>query len=474
MTTGTDWFSEGISLSNQMKYEEAIIAFDKAIEIDPNLIDAWFNKGNILCKLGKYEDAFKAYNKVKEINPKDNRPWYADPDILNYINLRWARDAYETEFRYQFEKSMKDFDQLNSLSSETKNQIRPRIITDNFKIISLEAWSNVANEFYYNSISITIVFGLILTLVSILNWFSSNRSILEWVSVFFIGIVVFFVIIYFVSIVEVWRPQGVWWLLLIIFCLMSLRMLDLKIIWLPQVVRDGLRASFIGGATTIGILLATFYLVLLSNKLCWDYKNKLNPEEEVANSLLWTLVFVEKPWSDFEIKKQILIGLEWIAKRFENELPRKFSSFDHLTDIWQLERGKKMATGIRNLKQCVLMPDESSQEKLKTKLSKLLVHAINRNWDQFDKMEPGIPTSLFSQFLYILRFFVAMAFPLLMIVILKKYPPIPISDQSMEYIIAASIGWVVLNILAWLDPHYQQKIEGLKEIAESLKGLKKP
>jgi len=43
--TAEDWFNKGIALYLQNKYDEAIQAFDKAVEIDPQLAEAWNNKG---------------------------------------------------------------------------------------------------------------------------------------------------------------------------------------------------------------------------------------------------------------------------------------------------------------------------------------------------------------------------------------------------------------------------------------------
>ena len=43
---------------------EAIVAYDKAIEIDPEFAEAWYNKGITLDKLGKHEEAVVCYNKI--------------------------------------------------------------------------------------------------------------------------------------------------------------------------------------------------------------------------------------------------------------------------------------------------------------------------------------------------------------------------------------------------------------------------
>ena len=48
---GTDdksWYSKGSALYNLGKYNEAIQAFDKAIELDPDYAKAWCSKGTAL------------------------------------------------------------------------------------------------------------------------------------------------------------------------------------------------------------------------------------------------------------------------------------------------------------------------------------------------------------------------------------------------------------------------------------------
>ena len=57
------------------KYEKAIECYDRALEINPNFVEAWNNKGNVLDELGRYEEAIECYDKALEINPNYAEAW---------------------------------------------------------------------------------------------------------------------------------------------------------------------------------------------------------------------------------------------------------------------------------------------------------------------------------------------------------------------------------------------------------------
>jgi tetratricopeptide (TPR) repeat protein len=70
------WNNRGIDLINEDKYNEAIQALDKAIEINPRYPDAWHNRGNALYYQGEYGAAINAYDRAIEINPQYAEAWY--------------------------------------------------------------------------------------------------------------------------------------------------------------------------------------------------------------------------------------------------------------------------------------------------------------------------------------------------------------------------------------------------------------
>lgn len=76
------WNNKGISLNNLNKSEEAIRAFERAIEINPQNTETWNNKGNALKKLGNYDDAIIAYDSAIKINPQNAMAWFNKGTIL--------------------------------------------------------------------------------------------------------------------------------------------------------------------------------------------------------------------------------------------------------------------------------------------------------------------------------------------------------------------------------------------------------
>jgi len=50
-------------------YAEQLLAFEKAIELDPGNADAWFNKGYALAGMKKYDEAIAAFDKVQALDP---------------------------------------------------------------------------------------------------------------------------------------------------------------------------------------------------------------------------------------------------------------------------------------------------------------------------------------------------------------------------------------------------------------------
>ena len=64
-----EWYFKGLDFGVEGKYNEAIMCYDKAIEIDPEFVYAWYNKGLALYYTGKYKEAIKCYDKAIKLDP---------------------------------------------------------------------------------------------------------------------------------------------------------------------------------------------------------------------------------------------------------------------------------------------------------------------------------------------------------------------------------------------------------------------
>jgi tetratricopeptide (TPR) repeat protein len=83
-TTASEWLDKGNALAGQGKYDEAIQAFDKAIEINPQYADAWSGKGTALRQIGRATEAMEAeaaYEKIVDA-PGYTRPLTA----IDWVN----------------------------------------------------------------------------------------------------------------------------------------------------------------------------------------------------------------------------------------------------------------------------------------------------------------------------------------------------------------------------------------------------
>ena len=70
------WIEKGRSLRTLQKQKEAIICYDKALAIDPNLNGAWTSKGFALHDLNDHEEAIECFNRALEIYPKNERAFH--------------------------------------------------------------------------------------------------------------------------------------------------------------------------------------------------------------------------------------------------------------------------------------------------------------------------------------------------------------------------------------------------------------
>ena len=69
--TAEDWYNKGIAYDEEGESDKAIDALDKAIELDPEYVDAWILRGDIFSSDEKYDDAVEAYDEAIKLNPND-------------------------------------------------------------------------------------------------------------------------------------------------------------------------------------------------------------------------------------------------------------------------------------------------------------------------------------------------------------------------------------------------------------------
>lgn len=88
MAKGKAFKSNGNHKAAASSYEEALEAYEKAIELKPDNVNIWLNKGNVLSAQRKYAEAIHSYDKAIQFDPLNQDAWIQRGNAL----IRQAED----------------------------------------------------------------------------------------------------------------------------------------------------------------------------------------------------------------------------------------------------------------------------------------------------------------------------------------------------------------------------------------------
>jgi tetratricopeptide (TPR) repeat protein len=84
--TAYAWFVEGVRLdADPERSDEALIAYQKALEADPRLAAAYTNMGRLLCARGEVGEARAAYGRALELDPEQPEARYNLANLLDDV-----------------------------------------------------------------------------------------------------------------------------------------------------------------------------------------------------------------------------------------------------------------------------------------------------------------------------------------------------------------------------------------------------
>jgi len=79
------WFNGGYALMTSGLFEEAIEAFNGAINLDPNVAGFYTMRGYCYCKIEKYREALEDLKKAIELDPEDAQNYSFRGAVLGII-----------------------------------------------------------------------------------------------------------------------------------------------------------------------------------------------------------------------------------------------------------------------------------------------------------------------------------------------------------------------------------------------------
>jgi serine/threonine protein kinase len=94
--TPEQWLNEGNMLQDSGHYEEALVAYERALQLDANYVDAYDARGDAFSSLNRYQEALDAFERAIQLDPTYAHAYEGKGNILyNRQHYQEALVAYE-------------------------------------------------------------------------------------------------------------------------------------------------------------------------------------------------------------------------------------------------------------------------------------------------------------------------------------------------------------------------------------------
>jgi len=96
------WLEIGDLYFADKNYLEALLSFDQALKIKPEIHKAWYYRGNALVRLGRFEEAIISYEQALKFNPDDQQSWFNRGFALgNFGNIEEEILSYDQALKIE-------------------------------------------------------------------------------------------------------------------------------------------------------------------------------------------------------------------------------------------------------------------------------------------------------------------------------------------------------------------------------------
>ena len=74
--TSQIWHGQARALYSAGQYRAAVKRYNRALEVDPEDVDAWVNRGHALCQLEHYDLALESFQQALKLAPQRATAWH--------------------------------------------------------------------------------------------------------------------------------------------------------------------------------------------------------------------------------------------------------------------------------------------------------------------------------------------------------------------------------------------------------------
>ena len=113
------WNGKADALNRAKQFTEALAASDTALALDPSSVPGWINRGYILYNLGRYDDELKAYETAISLEPGNAEAWF--------------NKGYSLAGMKRYDDAIAAFDKVKSLQPDYPNLAGNRRVAEQLR-----------------------------------------------------------------------------------------------------------------------------------------------------------------------------------------------------------------------------------------------------------------------------------------------------------------------------------------------------
>jgi hypothetical protein len=180
-------------------------------------------------------------------------------------------------------------------------------------------------------------------------------------------------------------------------------------------------------------------------------------------------------WSLPQERGRTIADIENAARIVEQHLFRLLMTTNRSIAEWRQNHARMVANALYEKEKDLIVPAAETRGRLSRDLTRMLVNALNGNWDEFETADnpPMTWVQRYKMVIAVTKDAVVAVLPSGLFITARHWSLIDVPSPVADYITAGLLLWGVVSVISAIDPTLRDKISTMKDALSIVPGFGK-